>query len=79
MLSKHLFQTIIMVAVKVTFHWFVCAEFVSTRVTSMSFSTCMTICILNTFGPRREKTGLRGLHQSEFQTGVRSYRDYLEN
>ena len=30
-------------------------------------------------GPRREKSCLRGFHQSEFQTSLLSYRDYLEN
>ena len=30
-------------------------------------------------GPRREKTCLRCFRQSEFQTGLLSYRDYLEN
>ena len=29
--------------------------------------------------PRREKTCLRGVSQSGFQTGILSYRDYLEN
>ena len=31
------------------------------------------------YGPRREKTCLRGLRQSETQTSLCSYRDYLEN
>ena len=31
------------------------------------------------YGPRREKTCLQGVHQSEFQTSLLSYRDYLEN
>ena len=30
-------------------------------------------------GPRREKTCLRGVRQSEFQTSLFSYRDKLEN
>ena len=30
------------------------------------------------FGPSREKTCLRGLRQSEIQTSLLSYRDYLE-
>ena len=30
-------------------------------------------------GPRREKTCLRSFHQSEIQTTLLSYRDYLEN
>ena len=30
-------------------------------------------------GPRREKTCLRGVRQSQFQTSLLSYRDYLEN
>ena len=31
------------------------------------------------YGPRREKTCLRDFRQSEFQTGLLSYTDYLEN
>ena len=31
------------------------------------------------YGPRREKTCLRGFRQSEFQTSPISYRDSLEN
>ena len=31
------------------------------------------------YGPRREKSCLWGIRQSEFQTGLLSYRDYLEN
>ena len=31
------------------------------------------------YGPRREKHGLRGLGQSQFQTDLLSYRRYLEN
>ena len=31
------------------------------------------------YGPRREKTDLRGFVQSEIQTNLLSYRDYLEN
>ena len=31
------------------------------------------------YGPRREKTCLWGFRQSEFQTSLLSYRDYLEN
>ena len=31
------------------------------------------------FGPRREKTCLRGFRQSEFQTSLTNYRDQLEN
>ena len=34
---------------------------------------------LQLFGPRREKTCLRGLRQSEIQTSLPSYRDALEN
>ena len=30
-------------------------------------------------GPRRKKTCIRGVRQSEFQTCLLSYRDYLEN
>ena len=32
-----------------------------------------------TFGPRREKTCLRGFRHSEIQTSLPSYRDALEN
>ena len=32
-----------------------------------------------TYGPRREKTCLRGVRQNEFQTSLLSYRDQLEN
>ena len=38
------------------------------------FSSLATI-----IGPRREKTCLRDFRQSEFQTSLLSYRDYLEN
>ena len=31
------------------------------------------------FGPRREKTSLGGVRQSEFQTSLFNYRDKLEN
>ena len=31
------------------------------------------------YGPRRDKTCLRGFGQSEIQTSPRSYRDYIEN
>ena len=31
------------------------------------------------YGPRREKTCLRGFQQSEFRTSLLSYGDYLEN
>ena len=32
-----------------------------------------------TYGPRREKTCLRGIRESEFQTSLVSYRDQLED
>ena len=35
--------------------------------------------LLVKFGPRREKTYVRGLCQSEIQTSLLSYRDCLEN
>ena len=31
------------------------------------------------YGSRRDKTCLRGIRQSQFQTSLLSYRDYLEN
>ena len=36
-------------------------------------------CAQILIGPRREKTCLRGFNQSEFQTGLLSHKDYLEN
>ena len=40
----------------------------------------LSFCLINRlFGPRREKTCLRGFRQSEFQTSLLRYRDYLEN
>ena len=39
----------------------------------------LTLMIDSLYGPRREKTCLRGLHQSKIQTSLLSYRDNLEN
>ena len=41
----------------------------------------ISICIVHdsVYGYRREKTCLRGVQQSEFQTSLLSYRDQLEN
>ena len=41
----------------------------------------MGYALIDTYiiGPRRKKTCLRGFRQSEIQTSLLSYRDYLEN
>ena len=41
--------------------------------------TGMDKCACSIIGPRREKTCLQGFRQSEIQTSLLSYKDYLEN
>ena len=40
---------------------------------------CASVLLQTPYGPRREKTCLRGFRQSEIQTSLLSYRDELEN